>query len=511
MTKEEYESKYLKNLPTFTEVNGVLEKLLQDSGKVNLKHVFKYEGRNGVIMSYDSHSVHNRDNSFLVLLADDVDPELITDEELSLITDDIIAAKLQKVNAIYSDALQKFEEMGKLLNGYVESVITFPGDKYELLNELKKSGMHCELHGRSGFDCRNEYRVYPNDSVCEKIEHAESVYKNYLKTQAPYLSRQSVERAMQIISEDIPQHGEEWLKSAKDVYDSVKSVVDDRNHRRQMFKKAQACFDADEYQLIELLKKIDGLDLERTGNSVFDSRNTVTINMIPEVNEDKDDIPLDKINEQEILSNAVYNWATKQLDVQKEQDFVTAFNTNKKGIVGFVSEGGHNRDYIVPDNYKCILSVKTANTKDHRQHLTHTYNNLYIDTSKLSDVKGVLHIDLPEEYIGMFIGKSGSHINQIISDLQEINPNIRTIKCHPKELSLVEPDFSLSNVVPEHISKEAVLKDYFDKYATEEERNKYYQLVGSSRMPSTKRTSQRGHEFDDIVNQDDDMQEGLGE
>ena len=427
-----------------------------------------------------------------------------TKEAIEFVTKEIPAHGkewIETTEAIFDKSVQEREVLYNALLEFYNSLPAFSADKTELQGMVETNGGYCDRVGRSGFANRNTYYVYPNKQVCDMVASALHAFRNDDKYEgrSDSISKSEVEAAIKFITEDLPAHGKEWIEEANTIYSKSKAIVNDRENRREMYKEAQVHFCAAEYQRIDILKRIEGIELRHLGRSGFASRNSIAIKANPDIDDEAINITPEDIEKEKILSKIIYNWVSKQLEQEKVQDFITAFNANKTGKISFVEEGGHNKEYIIPDNYKCILSVRIANTKDHRQNLSHTCNNVYIDIDQIKKTNGVLHIDLPEDYIGMFIGKGGSHIKQILAELQEINPNITNIKVHEKEIEFKNPEFTEKST-PEHIDKEEVIKDYLENYASQEEIDAYNSVFGKEKENSAqKEPAESTPSLDDII------------
>lgn len=97
---------------------------------------------------------------------------------------------------------------------------------------------------------------------------------------------------------------------------------------------------------------------------------------------------------------------------RKKNLFVQKFllKSLDKGITAVMDLGGHEEfgENEVPENFLTLASIRTANTADHRQHLTHTYRCVLLDKDA---VKGnSAHVSIPEELRGVVIGKGGANI-----------------------------------------------------------------------------------------------------
>lgn len=469
MTRDEYIEKYLMNAPVFLESNGVLAELICRNNEATVKHVMKYTFTNDdneerTVMDYEHRAVNHRDdNKYLIMLPDDIDPELVTDENVASVTEEDIKERLDRLNKIYESGDKEYEKIKETFYSFYDQVVNFTGDQRELADEIRKGSpdIYIESTGRSSIAHRNTYWLFTDEDISDKFFRASEAIR-----WRTCHNNDIAKMVIKMVEEEIPNNGEQWIASTKEAYDKAEAIITDRNNRRNMFKNAQVHFPADKKQLLDILNAIEGIELRHIGRSGFASRNAYAINTFPEIDGDKADIPLDLMDKQKVMSEIVYNWATEKLAHQKEADFITAFKTNQRGMIGIVSEGGHNRKYTVPDNYKKILSVKTENTQDHRQNLTHTYDNIYIDTDKLKNVKGTLHVDIPEDYMGLFIGKGGSHKKQVLEELQQFNPNISNIQVHDKKIEMKEPEFvDVPSYERERISLNEVIREYIKTHA----------------------------------------------
>ncbi len=219
------------------------------------------------------------------------------------------------------------------------------------------------------------------------------------------------------------------LNDIEDVRNALRDEIERCRSQRNRFENSFNIFTADNETYYNIFSHIDGLVSEKTGNSGFASRNHYRFHA---VTPEKAYFPTDaEIEKQTEISRLCEEWADKQIEHIKTERFVKAFNTNLHGAVSIVAEGGNNPSMRVPESYMKILEVKTANTRDHRLHLDHTYDSLYIKKESLTpDKNGNLHLDIPKEYMGMFIGKGGAHIREVTDSLHKVDPRITNIKCH---------------------------------------------------------------------------------
>ena len=78
------------------------------------------------------------------------------------------------------------------------------------------------------------------------------------------------------------------------------------------------------------------------------------------------------------------------------------------GTNGYIEIGGYQDLKEVPSDFHSLYSVRSKNTQDSRQHVTHTFRHYLIDKS----VKGVLELEIKDSEKGLAIGKGGANIKK---------------------------------------------------------------------------------------------------
>ena len=210
-------------------------------------------------------------------------------------------------------------------------------------------------------------------------------------------------------------------------------------------------FSADQEELISELKKREDIELSYYGRSGFASRNTVVVrtkekseiydlkaliqyyskngiryaidNNIKDVYYSLDDVK---------TAYDAYTQAKESIKSQRLERFMSKFRERSlDDVFSIVSEGGYEEKVEIPkERFLECFRIKKANTQDHRQKITHTYDVGYIDIEKAKSLikNGKLHINLPEEYMGMMIGKKGSNIKRLQDDLGQMIGDERELK-----------------------------------------------------------------------------------
>ena len=207
------------------------------------------------------------------------------------------------------------------------------------------------------------------------------------------------------------------------------------------FENARVYFSADQIQLAQIISQVEGVKLEHHGRSGFEARNSYSIDTMPDVN--AAEITEETIKKQKEQSLIVYRWAESMQEKQLYDFFEKAYETNKNDCISVISEGGHNAKMNHdPQEYISLLSVKTANTQDHRRNLTHTYNTIYLRVKDCDIKNGTLHMNIPKEYVGMVIGKGGSNINKIKENLLKTFPDLKNIRIHEYSFSQKPVNFN---------------------------------------------------------------------
>lgn len=228
-------------------------------------------------------------------------------------------------------------------------------------------------------------------------------------------------------------------------------------------------FSADQKELKEEIESIEGVILEHHGRSGFSSRNSYTVKpleknteydvkivdvMWPAYNsrrymtERENTQVIDYSQEDVEKAYEIFAKAKKAVKDKRENRFVSKFREKSlDGIFSIVPEGGNEENIEIPEErFLECFRIRTANTQDHRQNRTHTYDVAYIDIDKARQLvrNGKLHINLPEEYMGKMIGAKGSNINMITEKLREQGVEISKIILHPKTKE--EINITLENI-----------------------------------------------------------------
>lgn len=244
-----------------------------------------------------------------------------------------------------------------------------------------------------------------------------------------------------------------WLSDKKTTLARASKCEDGRIKLEDALTFPQ--FSADQGELIAELKKREDIELTETGNSGFASRRVITVR----TKEKSGDYDLKMLKvysggdfTRYVIDNNVQDMYYSMEDVELAQTaveeakaairnkrierFVNMFNESSiDGVFGVVSEGGHNEKVIIPkEKYVELCRVKTLNTQDHRQNLTHTEDVAYIDVDKVAErlVNGKLHINVPEDMMGRIIGHKGSNIDKVTQDINARGLNIQRIILHPQ-------------------------------------------------------------------------------
>lgn len=199
---------------------------------------------------------------------------------------------------------------------------------------------------------------------------------------------------------------------------------------------------ADSFAISEIIGAVKkaGFEVEDVGRSGFQSRNSYEF-ILPKVTVNAHILKSGSyINNQEIGGNRDGFWYCGQALVEvndqnkrqevlqiiekvkqeeinkKDQEFVDEFKSRGDGVTGLMKIGGKEKYKKVPGRFKVLTEVRVANTQDHRQNLSHTYDYLLIDTEAIKGKK-MIEIEVPNELKGLVIGKGGQNIKRISQEL----------------------------------------------------------------------------------------------
>lgn len=205
-------------------------------------------------------------------------------------------------------------------------------------------------------------------------------------------------------------------------------------------------FSADQDELETAIQSLGTADLEYYGRSGFASRNIckvkpkekTTAYNIKVINEmypayknrrymtERQNIEVvDYCPEDVEKAYEIVAKAKEIIQTQREERFMNKFKERSlDGVFSIVLEGGYKEKVEIPEGkfLKCFKE-KIANTQDYRRNISHTYAVGYIDIEKAKSLtrNNKLHINLPEEYMGIMIGAKGRNIKWLQEELGEMS------------------------------------------------------------------------------------------
>ncbi|MFA5793416.1 MAG: KH domain-containing protein [Candidatus Gracilibacteria bacterium] len=111
--------------------------------------------------------------------------------------------------------------------------------------------------------------------------------------------------------------------------------------------------------------------------------------------------------------------AGKKIQEKEDEKFVEKFlNASQDG--GFSATllvgGNEELQYPIPERFERLTEIRSVNTQDHRQNLTHTYRVVLLDKSKITKGSTII-ITIPDNLKGLVIGKGGANIKNICQKL----------------------------------------------------------------------------------------------
>ncbi len=199
-------------------------------------------------------------------------------------------------------------------------------------------------------------------------------------------------------------------------------------------------FPADTFSVDKIIEAIEqaGFEVEGRGRSGFRSRNSFVV-LLPKVKVNAHVIKYgEAINKEKVGSEKVWYCGEVPVEIsdkdkkeevkkiikevwQEEadkqiQDFINEFKSKGDGVTALMQTGGTEKYQSIPDRFKVLASIRIANTQDHRQNLSHTYENLLLDTEAIKGRKSIT-IKIPDNIKGLVIGKGGSNIKRISEEL----------------------------------------------------------------------------------------------
>ena len=198
-------------------------------------------------------------------------------------------------------------------------------------------------------------------------------------------------------------------------------------------------FSADQEELQTAIESLGTAILEHHGRSGFAYRNSYTvkpsektteydIKVIDEIwpaykgrryymTERNNTQIVDYCQEDVERAYEMFAQAKASIRSQRLERFMSKFRERSlDGVFSIVPEGGYEEKVEIPEGrFLECFRMRTANTQDYRQNITHTYDVGYIDIEKAKSLarNGKLHINLLEEYMGKMIGAKGSNIKRL--------------------------------------------------------------------------------------------------
>ncbi|MEG0873442.1 MAG: KH domain-containing protein [Clostridia bacterium] len=219
-------------------------------------------------------------------------------------------------------------------------------------------------------------------------------------------------------------------------------------------------FSADKQELYNEIKSNGQFELIHHGRSGFASRNYWEIKpfekpkeynvkvinefypgpggdsrfMIGEKDITVNDYSLEDVEKaKEVLQKAIENQTLKS-----EARFLNEFKqVSVDGVFAIIVQGGNEEEYVIPEGqFLEGFRARKKNTKDYRLNMGHTEAVGYIDIARAEESlkNGKIHMAVPEEYMGIMIGKGGQNINRIQEKLVDMGVSDSRIKVilHPQ-------------------------------------------------------------------------------
>ncbi len=199
-------------------------------------------------------------------------------------------------------------------------------------------------------------------------------------------------------------------------------------------------FPADTFAVEEIITALHnaGYTTEYRGRSSFASRNSVIVSL-PKIAVQASIVKYgESINREKAGAEKVWycGQATidindpKEIEVVKEivkqvkqqernkeiEDFINEFKSKGDGLTAVLTIGGREKFQSVPERFQTLAQKRVANTQDHRQNRSHTYDVVLLDKEAIHGQKSI-KIKIPDEYKGLVIGKGGQNIKRTSEEL----------------------------------------------------------------------------------------------